>query len=331
MNEMQRLLCWCLVAAVGLMLPGITWAESLETAETLVESAVVAGGESQVAELRADDVWLISSRCLGCPNWDKTSEPELEVQHYGTNEEWQAATFQEFLDTHDPTVRTLFYVHGNRVTECESKRRGLRAYHALLDDSGAEPVRFVIWSWPSSQIHGQLKDIRRKAARTNGEAHYLAWTLAQLDASAPVSIVAHSFGARVTTGALHVLGGGQLAGEHLPTAFQRPASSIRVALMAAAMHNYWLRSGSYHGLAMQQMERLLIQYNSCDPVLRYYRLIEKHSRVAALGYTGMCLDDSLETAVEQVDVCCVLGKTHGEADYMCSERIVQHAQEVLLD
>jgi hypothetical protein len=170
-----------------------------------------------------------------------------------------------------------------------------------------------------------------KAARTNGEAHYLAWTLAQLDATAPVSIVGHSFGARVATGALHVLSGGKLAGEYLPGDLQRSTGSIRVTLMAAALHNYWLRPGNYHGLAMNQMERLLIQYNSCDSALRYYRFIEKHSRVAALGYTGMRLDDSLPIEVEQVDVCCVLGKVHSVTAYFCSETIVQHAQDTLLD
>jgi hypothetical protein len=279
--------------------------------------------------LRADDIWLISTRHLDCPCFDKeSSDVDLEVKQY-IGEELVESSLHEFLGTADPTQPTLFYVHGNRV-ECDDVLdRGLQAYHGLLDCSCSGPVRFVIWSWPSGQMRGPLKDIRIKAARTNGEAHYLAWLLGQMDPATPTGIVGYSYGARVATGALHVLGGGELAGCTLPSMFQRSGAAINVVLMAAAVHNYWLQPEACHERALPQIDRLLIQYNTCDPVLKRYKFVEKRSKPQALGYTGMHIEEGVETWIDQRDVCCLIGKTHAEEDYFSSAEITDEARETL--
>ena len=49
-------------------------------------------------------------------------------------------------------------------------------------------------------------------------------------------------------------------------------------MLAAALHNYWLRPGGYHDLAVSHIDYLLNLYNCCDPVLKRYPLLYKGSR-----------------------------------------------------
>ncbi len=276
---------------------------------------------------RVDDVWLISTRHLGCPNLDKASEIELRVEHYGGRSiGWTESTLDEFLGSSIPDQPTMVYVHGNRVSWNDAIDRAWHARNSILGCSHVGPIRYVIWSWPSDKAHGQVRDVRLKAARTNGEAHYLAWFLSQLDLATPLRMLGYSYGARVTTGALHVLGGGELAGQSQSL---REGPRVRVALLAAAVHNDWLQPGACHEHALDQMDRLLIQYNSCDPMLQRYRFIEKHSRPAALGYTGMFVDERQGVWIEQRDVCCIVGKSHAEARYFNSTTLSDQIRETL--
>jgi len=276
---------------------------------------------------RADDVWLISTRALGCPSWDNTIEIELHVEHYvGKGGGWIETSLDEFLASSNPAQPTMIYVPGNQIDWNEAIKRGWHVRNSVLGCSQIEPIRFVIWTWPSDRIHGLLRDVRVKAARTDGEAYYLAWLLSQLDSSTPLSILGYSLGARVTTGALHLLGGGELAGRTLPHAQAPP---VRVALLAAGVHNNWLQPGAYQEYALSQMDRLLIQYNSRDPVLQRYRCLERHARPAALGYTGMYVDESLGAWIEQQDVRCIVGKSHAEARYFNSTTLTDQIRDAL--
>ena len=97
--------------------------------------------------------------------------------------------------------------------------------------------------------------------------------------------------------------------------------------MAAALHNHWLQPGACHGSALSQMDRLLIQYNSCDPYLKRYKYIEKHARPDALGYTGMRVDDSQGAWIIQRDVCPVVGKSHAQVRYFNSTIVTDQVRE----
>ncbi len=285
-------------------------------ADDAAEQTSTLGGQC-CGDERVDDVWLISTRHLGCPSTDNTKAVDLHVEHYGGKGiGWTESSLAEYLASDDPARPTMIYVHGNRIDRCEAIRRGAHVRNSVLGCSQVEPVRFVIWTWPSDQIHGQVRDVRAKAARTNGEGYYLASFISQLDPDTRLSIVGYSFGARVTTGALHLLGGGELAGLSLPYA-QTP--QVRVALMAAALHNNWLQPGARHGSALSQMDRLLIQYNSCDPYLKRYKYIEKHARPAALGYAGMHVDNSQGVWLDQRDVCPIVGRSHAQIRYFNSK------------
>ena len=132
----------------------------------------------------------------------------------------------------DPTVSTVIFVHGNRLTSWDAKCEGLAAYRRIVRQSGDEkPIRFVIFSWPSTQISGPLKDVRVKAARTRPAGCQLAWFVDQLPAETPLTMVGFSFGARIITGSLHILGGGSLGsmGARGVAASESPAGERRAA------------------------------------------------------------------------------------------------------
>ena len=112
-----------------------------------------------------------------------------------------------------------------------------------------------------------------------------------------------------------------------------PANSVRVVLLAAAMDNHWWLPGRYHGECFSQVDRLLLLYNSCDPVLRFYPRLDRRRGAQALGYTGFCWTSRLgENAerLEQTNVCCRIGKTHDEDAYFASEANMRAMRDILL-
>jgi len=275
-----------------------------------------------------DDAWLISTRRLGYASWKDESTIDLKVSQYSDSGDWIESDLKKLLDS-EPR-KTVVYVHGNRIGFNEAIERAWNAFAVLQRDPAAPPMRLIIWSWPSDRIHGQLRDLRSKASRTNTEGQYLGWFLAQLDADTRVSMIGYSYGARIATGALHVLGGGTLYGQRTPLTTSAKRTRINVVLIAAAMHNHWLSPGGYHNRFSCVTDRVLVFYNSQDPILRRYRLIEKHARPVALGFAGARgLDDDLAARTEQYDVHCSVGKTHGEAAYLSSTAVVEGVQQIV--
>ena len=121
-----------------------------------------------------------------------------------------------------PSVPTLIFIHGNQITPADAKREGLAVYRRIMRyGSDGPPIRFVIFSWPSSRVGGLLRDVRVKATRTDPAGCQLAWLLDQMPAETPVSLVGFSYGARIITAGLHILAGGHLG--HLQLA-ERDAS-----------------------------------------------------------------------------------------------------------
>lgn len=226
----------------------------------------------------------------------------------------------------------MFFVHGNRVPSELAGPEGLTVYRALTAGvTDATPLRFVIWSWPSERVRGQLRDVRTKANRTDLAGYCLAWVLTHLPETQHVSVLGYSFGGRIATGAMHLVGGGELAGRSLPP---HPAISqnTRVVMVAGALHNSWLRPGGYHEAAIKHLDYLLNLYNCCDPVLQRYHALYKHSCATALGYSGMYTGDLGDVAerIEQFDVCNIVGRSHEISHYLASACLVERMREVLL-
>jgi hypothetical protein len=208
--------------------------------------------------------------------------------------------------THDAATITTVLVHGNRVSSSDAIAHGMAVYCQLSasvsDDSR---LRHVIWSWPSDQIAGPLRDIRVKAERTTSEAFYLASLLSRLPPDARVSLIGHSFGVRIFTGSLHLLAGGSLGGRVLPHETADARMPVRGVAIAAALDHNWLYPGRRHGQALSMVDQLLVFYNPCDPVLKRFHWVVEGRSGTALGYSGLVCPQRLGEAgarVEQMNV-----------------------------
>src|SRR5262249_13020682 len=134
--------------------------------------------------------------------------------------------------------------------------------------------------------------------------------------------IGYSFGARIVTGSLHVLGGGALMGRALPEPAE-PRAPMQAVLIAAAVNNNWLAIGRPHGEALFAVDRMLALNNGCDRALKHYAAIDPCGRPEALGYTGAVgpLGDN-GRKLREYNMCCVVGKQHDWENYFYNPGVV---------
>ena len=254
------------------------------------------------------DIWLVNSRDLPCPQnlCGAAAEPAFYRRQQAS---WILTTPDYFYGTANPDQITCVYVHGNRISNAEARRRGLKLYRLLGGNS--EGMRFVIWSWDSSQVRGRIRDARIKAARADRESFQLASLISQLPDNSTVSLIGYSFGARIVAGSLHILAGGQFCGNSLDTE-QLPAIRPRAILLAGAFHHSWLRSGGKLGLATANVDHIYSTINRRDPALKHFYITSKQSKPKALGYVGIGRQSLGSGAhrVTQHDITDWVGWTH---------------------
>jgi hypothetical protein len=182
------------------------------------------------------------------------------------------------------------------------------------------PVRFIIFSWPASEVKGFLRDFRVKAVRTRPVGWQLAWVLNQMPEDTQISLLGYSYGARIVGGATHLLAGGELSGLGLDGPIGRHAP-MRVAFVAAATHAQWFGPNGYHSMAMQQIEHLILLNNHLDPAMQFYRFIEKNSNPQAMGLCGpTCLGSESRHRVECYDCSNCVGRSHDLFKYLATGR-----------
>ncbi|MGM0488647.1 MAG: hypothetical protein ACQESR_18060 [Planctomycetota bacterium] len=307
-------------------LPGICVAA---VAMAFLPAPIVSRAHAAGAQRPQDEIWLVSERHIG--DLESEQAPPLETWHYDSAGGWRDRDLTDLLAPSSPRQIVLVYVHGNRISSGEAACAGRCVYRLItsrMDDSVS--IRYVIWSWPSSRIPGQLRDVRVKARRTELGGYCLGWFLAQLPPEQRISLLGYSFGARIATGALHLRGGGELCGRVLPSR-EPHAREVRVVLLAAAVHRTWLRPGGYHDRALANTDYLLNVFNSEDPVLKRYRFLYKGSRPRAFGYTGIFVRGlgAAGERVEQCDARWVVGHSHALFRYLGSSCLGKRIQPVL--
>ncbi len=305
-----------------------SWAASpVRAAEEPATTSIAARGSVFCNGIRPqDEIALVNIRGIcGC-------EPEamragIRVEKYAVcdeagNRRWEPSDLENFL-AFDPAVPTVFFVHGNQMSQWEAKCAGVIVYRRVIRHGcDAPPIRYVILSWPSSKISGGLLyDIRVKAARTGPAGCQLAWLIDQMPAETPVSLVGFSFGARIITGSLHVLAGGSLGGSMCLTEHIHPnRSPISAIMLASALHAHWLGNGQYHGLAMTQVSRMFLINNCDDLAMKYYDYIEPgFGGPQALGLCGpTCISAENAHKIRMRDVSCSVGDEHDLMRYICA-------------
>jgi hypothetical protein len=237
------------------------------------------------------------------------------------NRRWRSSDLDSFL-AYDSSVPTIFFVHGNQITPGDAKSEGLMVYRKIiLQGCDAPRIRFVVFSWPSSKVPGLLADVREKAARTEPAGWHLARLLDQMPPDSQISLVGFSFGARIITGGLHVLAGGSLGGPLVLAEHTHPhRTPVNAVLIVAASNSYWLAEGQHHGLAMTQVNRMLLINNREDRAMRYYDLLTPgRGGPQALGLCGPTrINAEYASKVFNRDVSRYVGASHELTSYVCA-------------
>lgn len=271
-------------------------------------------------------LWLVSTRGSGCG-----AQPNLRFWRYADSPGWLEATLEEFLAADQPGVPTAIWIHGNRISFCESQTNGLSAYRSFCCQSAGRAFRFVVWSWPAEQISGQLEDLKLKANRSDCEGYNLAWLVNRMHPQVPVSLLGYSYGARLASGALHILGGGQVNGRRLDS-IQPGRVPMRSVMMAAALDNHWVAPGHRFGQAFNPLDQMLVFVNPADKVLSKYHLLYGWKKgPQALGSTGVAggLGEHCPK-LSQINVSGSVGSTHDWRLYMESPHLVMRMRPYAL-
>jgi hypothetical protein len=303
----------------------------LAAAAHLLAAAIAAAGTPS-----PDDVYLVSTRPLGTRCVAEEMSAGLYCQRLvddGDQRHWSKTSWPEVAAAFAEPLPTIVYVHGNRVSPGEDKQQGLAFYHSLANCRPPGRLRFVIWAWPADQIRGRVRDYAVKAARTTQVGWQLAWAVNQLPQQSPVTLVGYSYGARVVTGALHLLGGGSMGDLKLYEPENPLRPPLRAALVAAAVDAAWLRPGGYHGEAVGEVESLVLINNQLDPAMRFFHLPAENRHARALGYTGLRASGAwgdMADRIHSFDATGAVGRHHAIAEYLSAFGAMRHAWEKML-
>ena len=262
------------VSALACGLAALSTLLANETPEaTAAATSATPCGESCRLLRRHDEIWLVSTRALGCPA--DAATPALQFRKYDGSGGWTDATLEAFLASDNPAIPTDFFVHGNFDSD-KAVHMGLTVYGRYAAFAPADrPLRFVIWLWPTDRGKHPLQLTRMHARRSDADAFYLGWLVARIDHRVKIGLVGYSLGARVVTGAAHLLGGGQLIGLTLPLDAKAPRQTVRLTLLAAAEDCDWLSPGHPNGEALPFVDKMLLLNNGCDAMLKYYPRLDR--------------------------------------------------------
>ncbi len=272
----------------------------------------------------SDEIFLLNTRRVGTACNDRAMSSRLQCEQLVTapqhQSRWISRDWRELVSDSNSHRPTVVYIHGNRIERGKDRSQGMQIYRSLTRHGNSnQPIRFIIWSWPSGAISGPFKDYKVKANRTQPAAWQLAWFLDQLPAQTQISVLGYSYGARIASGAMHVLGGGALGSLKLQQRIHPQRESFRVALLAAAFDAHWIQPGHFYGRALSQVERMVIATNQMDPIMRFYHLSNGRGRVHALGKSGVSQLQSLGSArlfVRTIDFTRSVGRNHSLVNYL---------------
>ena len=210
-------------------------------------------------------LWLVNTRnASGCPSLQQTSR--LRFWRCDPDYQWRNSSVNEVLAADDPETTTLIYVHENRVSEAESFRRAVKVFQQLSTFAPTDKrFRLIAVSWPSARIgHRQRPDVQIKAQRSELHGFYLAWLVDQIHPDVPISLFGDSYGPRMITASLHCLAGGSIRGQYLSQRMNPTRRPVRAVFMSAALDAHWLSPGQRYGLALTQVEHMLVTVNPTD-------------------------------------------------------------------
>lgn len=288
-------------------------------------------GQSEAPAASAShELWLVSCRHGALVDGDPN---RLVFAAHRQASGWSAASQDDFRRSSSPAANCVLLL-GHGYTAGETRQLGTTIYRRLTAGLPPEqPVRFIIWSWPSDRGDiGPVKDLRMKAGRTPQVAHCFARWLDETPLAGRVSLLGTSFGARIVMEALELRASGRLGSVQLADATSLDRKGVNVVLVSAAIDSDWLFPGRRLGSSLTGVDRLLLINNRDDSVLnRYHWLYGRRSKAAALAVTGLAVSRLGERAgsVRQIDAASIIGRQHGCGPYFDSPRLLAAMRPVL--
>lgn len=273
---------------------------------------LVVGDELGLDVRPGDEVWMLSTRHLSTRD-----HSAMTVHRLGATR-WNDSTRDRLERSLNRGATIVVYVHGNRMNFQDAADRGRLYYEQLSQSRGAGPLQFVVWSWPSAQIKGQLRDVRAKARRADFEAGLLADFVRTLPRRSPLSLIGYSYGARVISGALTDV-----------SRTSPPTPATQAVFIAPALDVNWLGPGQHQSDAWLAMNRLMVMFNRCDPALKRFACSERCYKPTALGYVGPWWGGNGVGEVESENATGIVGKSHSELLYLGSPYLMGRMRQFL--
>src|SRR3954471_19714558 len=175
---------------------------------------------------------------------------------------------------------------------------GLLWTHSWLSYNRAltPDVVVVAFDWPSQRVHRlDVRDINEKGRRAYVAAYHLARFVQAFPPRSRICLLGQSYGGRVVTSALHLLGGGRLNSQSndppVPLPTLRSDLSLRAVVIAGAADRHWLDPGERLDRALVACEAFLNLYNRRDEALRLYPFLIRSGHHRALGRVGLRASD----------------------------------------
>ncbi len=244
------------------------------------------------------DFWIVSSR--GCQQGlvRRSVCCRFDFARYDGQHRWSDE--REFLASMKPGIPVCIVVHGSFVRPVDVVPDSVNMYRWIRAAAPEQPLHVVFYTWPSGGITTldprnpastiiPAFDIVLLGGRAEFNGFYLGRLISKIPAHHRVSLFSHSHGVRVTASALHLIGGGKIAGRRL-CACGHQGHRIRVVFAAAAIDHDWLNPGQRYGHAMYPTECLLNFKSRHDLALKIYPLQRLFAR-RALGRTGFLPKD----------------------------------------
>ena len=308
----------------------VTPAKAITSATTTAPCATGACSTGNCRCECLDACWIVNTRCLPCVPCSGSAQFKPKVYRYHRCARHESSSLEALLAEDGPDWMTVCFIHGN-LTSSEFVHQLANQLMCNLPKqlSSGTKLRLIVWSWPSDQNAGHVADdTRQAAARAASDSYYFSRFLTMLNPNQRLEIVGYSFGARITTGALHLLAGSPLGGRHLADQFATSTDlthpRLRSVLLAAAIDSDWLIPGHWHGSAMGSVERLVSTVNPKDLILNLYPRLEKRGANEAAGAVGLPLGAmGAEAAkVSLTNVRAELGRKHASKEYLSSPLIM---------
>jgi hypothetical protein len=281
---------------------------------------------------RVERFWVVNTR--DCPQEMGTDPwPCLKVRHFDARGELVEVDPSALLaQTIGRPV--LIQVQGSLTTP-DVALGGLLWTHSWLQWNRAllSDTVVIAFDWPSQRIYrNDIRDVSEKGRRAYVAAYHLARFVQGFPPESRICLLGQSYGGRVVTSTLHLLGGGSLNTQshdppvQLPDA--RPDLRIRSVILGAASDHTWLDPGARLERSLYGCEALLNLYNTKDEALRLYPVLVRSSHHRALGKAGLTNRDfarlgPVAARYAERDVYGFLGDEHTLLDAVANPEIAR--------